>query len=288
MKPKVLTPRDVSALIHLLGDEDHWVKDQARAALREAGPRAQPLLESASISNTEREIRNEAHLLLEDIHVDVVEREWVGLQVVDEGEALEGGAFLLERIIDSRCQAGQRKALDELEEIASRAREALPSVDNIESRVAALSTFLSRGCSFQGNVEDYYDPANSFLSRVILRRTGIPISLALIYLAIARRIGIPLVGVGMPMHFLVGFRAGSTFRYLDPFYGGRSVSRNDCLALLERAGFEPADDYLQPAPVVSILERMARNLISIYEDGGRERELRLSRRFVCLLTGRDA
>jgi hypothetical protein len=74
-------------------------------------------------------------------------------------------------------------------------------------------------------------------------------------------------------------------RYLDPFYGGREVGREECLLLLERAGFEPAEVFLTPAPVVGILERMARNLIVIYQNGAREKELRLARRFVTVLTG---
>jgi hypothetical protein len=89
----------------------------------------------------------------------------------------------------------------------------------------------------------------------------------------------------MPMLFLIGYRMAGSHRYLDPFFGGREVSRGECLLLLERAGFEPAERYLRSAPVVGILERMARNLTVIYQNSARERELRLARRFVTLLTG---
>ncbi|MCK5438621.1 MAG: transglutaminase family protein, partial [Gemmatimonadetes bacterium] len=126
---------------------------------------------------------------------------------------------------------------------------------------------------------------NSFLSQVLSRRTGIPITLALVYLSLAQRIGLPLVGVSMPMHFLVGYKNGTTYRYLDPFFGGREVSRGECMVLLERAGFDPVDEYLKPAPVVATLERMAKNLIVIYQHTAHERELQLARRFVTLLTG---
>lgn len=282
---KVLTPEDIHALIHLLGDDDAWVKEQARSTLRAAGDAAVPYLEEASSVSGELAIRGESDMLLEDIHVDEIEREWVDLQATVEGEALEEGAFLLERMIMPACAARVESARAELRELAAGAREAVPEYGPLEERVEALRRYLHETCGFHGNTEDYYDPENSFLSSVLIRRTGIPITLALVYLTIGRRIGVPLVGIGMPMHFLIGFRTGGSYRYLDPFFGGREVSRGECLLLLERAGFEPAERYLRSAPVVGILERMARNLTVIYQNSARERELRLARRFVTLLTG---
>ena len=282
---KVLTPEDIHALIHLLGDDDAWVKEQARSTLRAAGDVAVPYLEEASSISDEIVIRGESDMLLEDIHVDEIEREWVDLQATVEGEALEEGAFLLERMIVPGCASRVESARAELRELAAGAREAVPEYGPLEDRVEALRRYLHETCGFHGNTEDYYDPENSFFSDVLVRRTGIPITLALVYLTIGRRIGVPLVGIGMPMHFLIGYRTGGSYRYLDPFFGGREVSRGECLLLLERAGFEPAEQYLRSAPVVGILERMARNLTVIYQNSARERELRLARRFVTLLTG---
>ncbi|HYO46437.1 MAG TPA: transglutaminase-like domain-containing protein [Gemmatimonadota bacterium] len=285
---RVLTPQDIHALIHLLGDDDAWVKEQARTTLRAAGDVAAPYLETASSASEELSIRTESVTLLEDIHVDEIERGWVDLQATVEGEALEEGAFLLERMILPDCAARVETARGELRELSAGALEAVPDYGPLEERVEALRRYLHETCGFRGNTEDYYDPDNSFLSSVLIRRTGIPITLALVYLTVGRRIGVPLVGIGMPMHFLIGYRTTSSFRYLDPFFAGREVSRGECLLLLERAGFEPAESYLRPAPVVGILERMTRNLTVIYQNSARERELRLARRFVTLLTGEVA
>lgn len=285
---KVLTPQDIHALIHLLGDEDAWVKEQARSTLRAAGDTATPYLATAHSASEEPAIRTESATLLEDIHVDDIERDWVDLQARVDGEALEEGAFLLERMILPDCAARIESARGELRELSAGALEAVPEYGPLEERVEGLRRYLHETCGFRGNTDDYYDPDNSFLSSVLIRRTGIPITLALVYLTIGRRIGVPLVGIGMPMHFLVGYRTTASYRYLDPFFGGREVSRGECLLLLERAGFEPAESYLRPAPVVGILERMARNLTVIYQNGARDRELRLARRFVTLLTGEVA
>ena len=284
---KVLTPGDIDALIHLLGDEDEGVVAHARLALRSAGPTAAPFLEVASAVSGEPAIRDESRLVLEDIHVDGIEREWVALQATEEGVALEEGAFLLERTIHPDRIRRTDEARDELRLLATGAREAVPETGSLERRLDDLRDYLHDACGFRGNRENYYDPENSFFSSVITRRTGIPVTLALVYLAMGRRLGLPLHGIGMPMHFLVGVRDDRDLRYLDPFHGGRDVSRAECLLILERGGL-PADAILTPSPVVAILERMARNLIFVFHNSGDAEGLRRARRFVALLTGESA
>lgn len=284
---KVLTPGDIDALIHLLGDEDEGVVAHARLALRSAGPTAAPFLEVASAVSGEPVIRDESRSVLEDIHIDGIEREWVALQATEEGLALEEGAFLLERTIHPDRIRRTDEARDELRLLATGAREAVPETGSLEGRLDALRDYLHDACGFHGNRENYYDSENSFFSSVITRRTGIPVTLALVYLAMGRRLGLPLHGIGMPMHFLVGVRDDRDLRYMDPFHGGRDVTRTECLLILERAGL-PAEAILTPSPVVAILERMARNLIFVYHNSGDAGGLRRARRFVALLTGESA
>lgn len=282
---RTLTPGDLKALIHLLGDDDHAVAEHARSALRLAAAEATPFLEIASSTSAERLVRLRSRSVLEDIHIDEIERAWVALQVVEEGEALEEGAFLLERMLHPGRIGRQQAARADLALLAAGAREAVPRDAAIAVQVDALRHYVHEACGFRGNHEHYYDPENSFLSSVISRRTGIPITLALFYVLVGRRIGIPLEGIGIPMHFLVGFRENGEMRYLDPFQAGREVASGECRLLLEQAGLEPAEAYLQPAPVVAVLERMARNLVLIYHNAGRGDELRLTRQFVTILTG---
>lgn len=282
-----LSPGDIDALIHLLGDEDEGIVAHARHTLRSAGPAATPYLEMASSVSGEAAIRDESRSVLEDIHADGIEREWVALQPAEEGVALEEGAFLLERMIHPDRSRRTDEAHDELRLLAAGAREAVPDDGPLDRRLEALRGYLHDACGFHGNSANYYDPENSFFSSVIFRRTGIPVTLALVYLAMGRRLSLPLKGIGMPMHFLVGYRDGRRWRYLDPFFQGQEVTRGECLLVLERAGFA-ADEVLQPSPVVAILERMARNLILVYRNAADDEGLRLSRRFVALLTGEPA
>ena len=90
-----------------------------------------------------------------------------------------------------------------------------------------LSRVLFDDLGFRGNDDDYYDPRNSFLNDVLKRRLGIPITLALVYMEVGRRVGAPLLGIGMPGHFLVRHRDEADV-YVDAFYGGILLSHFLC------------------------------------------------------------
>jgi len=136
-------------------------------------------------------------------------------------------------------------------------------------RLDALASFLGQEQGLSGNREDYYEPANSFLDQVLDRRLGIPISLSVVYLSVAGRLGLPLAGIPLPGHFLVAPMGGSHF--YDPFEGGRRLERPDLQAILDRLfgpGTPLADAMLRPMPKRQILARLVRNLKHIYAARG--------------------
>ena len=90
-----------------------------------------------------------------------------------------------------------------------------------------LSEYLFDEVGFRGNQEDYYDPRNSFLNEVVLRRIGIPITLSLVCIEVARRLNIPLIAIGMPGHLLVRHRDVPDW-FIDPFHGGILLSQEEC------------------------------------------------------------
>ena len=135
-----------------------------------------------------------------------------------------------------------------------------------ELRVQALNHFLFDEMQFTGNTENYGDPRNSFLNEVLDRRTGIPISLAVVYLEVARRAGLYAEGINFPGHFLV--RCQNLI--VDAFHGGAILSENACRVLLRRHEGEDGDDTaVEPhlsghATKRQILARMLVNLKRIY------------------------
>jgi regulator of sirC expression with transglutaminase-like and TPR domain len=145
-----------------------------------------------------------------------------------------------------------------------------------DTRIAALSGYLFDEMGFAGNELRFEDPRNSCLNDVLERRTGIPISLAVVYIDVARRAGVALEGVNFPGHFLVRYPARSDdlgHRHdllIDPFHGGALVSEADCRRLVERYVGSDASfsaDMLATADRRQIFVRMLMNLKRLYVRG---------------------
>ncbi len=139
-------------------------------------------------------------------------------------------------------------------------------------KMAAINRHLFDELGFSGDHDEYYDPRNSYLNEVFERRLGNPISLALVQMEVARRLGITLDGISFPGHFLVRLPMDEGVLVMDPFNGGRPLSVEE---LRERAsshlGGQLPDDQvlaqiLDPAPSRAILMRMLRNLHGVYAE----------------------
>jgi regulator of sirC expression with transglutaminase-like and TPR domain len=154
------------------------------------------------------------------------------------------------------------RRLDELAVAA--AGEVRPGLAPTE-QIARLNHFLFVQCGFTGNSDDYYDPRNSFLNDVIDRRTGIPITLSVVYSEVAQRLDLPVYGVSFPGHFLVKY-VGDQEIIIDAFFG-TVISTDECAQRLRGIYGDDAQldqRLLRPATVHAILARMLSNLKQVY------------------------
>ncbi len=161
--------------------------------------------------------------------------------------------------LDFRPTLGQ---LDRLADRVARQQER----EELEERVAALHRVLYRDYGLRGARRDYYDPRNCFLDDVLARRQGIPITLSVVELEVAWRVGLPLFGIGFPGHFLVG---GPGDLVVDPFDQGQRLELTDLQALLRGHGGSLGPSpfpraLLRPATKREILVRILNNLRGIY------------------------
>lgn len=173
-------------------------------------------------------------------------------------------------------------------EYGTRARNLIPSENPLQA-MRGLNDFMFEELGFEGNQADYYDPRNSYLNDVLDRKLGIPISLAVVQLDIAQRVGLPLKGISFPGHFLVSLPVDGGLLVLDPYSKGRSLDAGE---LKRRAqphvgNHELRDDQLStllsPATNRAILTRMLRNLKALYtERDDFERALRCTDRLLLL------
>ncbi len=185
-----------------------------------------------------------------------------------DDDALVRGALVVASVEHGDIEAAP--VLDTLAAMGHEAARRLALVQGLEDRIAALNDYLFEDLGFYGNEARYDDPRNSFVNDVLARRTGIPISLAAIYLDVGRRAGLRLEGVNFPGHFLV--RAPSTGPHvpdllIDVFHRGAILRDVDCQRLLERhAGGEVVltAEALATADTRQTLVRMATNLKRLY------------------------
>lgn len=182
--------------------------------------------------------------------------------------------------------------LGEIERMALRLRACMPRSSGAEERIVALNQFLFEELGYRGNADDYYDPRNSYLNEVMDRKTGIPITLSILYMEVGCRIGLPLEGISFPGHFLVRVRVGAGVLVLDPFSGGAPQSEDELRQRLQRVIPEgvasgvpvaelPLDQFLEPASKRQILSRVLRNLKGIHRETDRpERMLQVLNRML--------
>lgn len=166
-----------------------------------------------------------------------------------------------------------QQVLGDVDQLLARARRRVPADADEVQKLRVLNQMFYRDLGFAGNVNDYYDPDNSYLNAVLRTRRGIPIALAVLWMELASGLGFSVFGVGFPGHFMVKVELPRGPVMLDPFTG-RSLSREDLMERLEpfqreaqaEGDFEvPLGLYLQAMPARQIIARMLRNLKEIYK-----------------------
>jgi regulator of sirC expression with transglutaminase-like and TPR domain len=194
--------------------------------------------------------------------------------------AVEQGAVQLARLAYPNLPV--QRVIRDIDELARKARSFIygqMGVEKAETKAAASQRPLDvirllgefwREEGFHGNVEDYYSEKNSYLPDVLERRTGLPISLSVLYLAVSRRVHLTTEGVGMPGHFIVRVKVttkdGEQFVLIDPFRGARALNVEDCKQQVESTGqpFVP-DEHLKATTAIEILGRMCHNLLALFD-----------------------
>ena len=255
----MLTQRD--SILALLADEDSDTAELVQSQLVARGVEALPdLRELLPVANgrTERRLRE----VIAQIALADAERRFGGLcSSFNEHSDIETAAWLLAAVLLPGEDFAEQRAL--LDTWGAELARRIAQKDTPLPQAAAMAELLGRELHLRGNEDDYYAEENSLLPRVIANRSGNPITLSLIYIAVARRAGLNVQGVGLPGHFVV--RLGGVF--FDPFHGGRRLQLEDCQKLLESQGLALQPHHLQPCKPRVMLARMLNNLLHATETG---------------------
>ena len=257
-----LTEGQKTALIKLLADEDPSVHAVVRQKILTCGQEAQPWLRP-HLRSEDPLLRRRAQEIVEFLGRQEADNRFLAF-CLNHGEDLdvEEGAWLLAKTRYPDINALAYRAL--LDSYAADLGERLPPGTGSESVVATINQYVFKELGFAGNEKDYYDPDNSYLNRVLDRRTGNPISLCLLYLFLARRLKLPMTGIGMPGHFLCRLQTSKEELYIDTFHRGRLLTKADCVKYLQYTSHGYQESYLAPATPRRVLLRVCSNLHQIY------------------------
>lgn len=279
--PQGLSQSQQIALLSLLGDEDPFVYRTVREKILSCGPPAAEWLRPHTMSD-DPALRRRARQIV--LHFDrlAADDHFLGF-CLQHGEEfdLEEGAWLFALTQYPLINIEAYRAV--LDGYANELRDRLKPIAAPRQRLAAINQYLFGELGFAGNEANYYDPENSYLNRVIDLRTGNPINLCLMYMLLARRLRLPVAGIGLPGHFICRYQTSAAEIYIDPFNHGRFLTKAECLQYLVSANCSLRDYYPAPVSARRFLLRVCSNLHQVYQRLERAAEaVRLQRYLVAL------
>ncbi len=251
-----------TALISLLGDEDVAVFETVHSKLVSFGPEVVNWLRPYTISD-DALLRRRARQIIRSFERKACDERFTGF-CASRGEdlPLEEGVWLLARTQYPEINVAAYDAL--LDAYAAVLRTRINFTGNAEEILDTLNRYLFNELHFSPNEANYYDPDNSYLNRVMDKRTGNPISLCTVYLLLGRRLKLPITGIGLPGHFVCRYQTSTAEIYVDAFNRGKLLTKADCIKYLLHTHHGLEEGYLAPVTPRRMLLRMCANLHQIY------------------------
>lgn len=260
-----------TALIKLLDDESPKVRRAVLQEIRDRSNEGVDFLQQVA-RQTGSGIELHARNLLVELGADDPNGDFVAF-IRSFRYELEIGCYLLERTVHPLVEWTTVARF--FDAMASRCMEFIDPDSPVFEKCKQLNRVIFHEYGFSGDLDHFHDPENNFLSSVIARRRGIPISLSAIYLLVADRCGVSLDPIGAPGRFLLANFEGRNSFYLDPFDRGRFRSEEEVRQMLLTRNIEDGAEYLLPSPVGEVICRFCRNLVHGYtmaKDLGKARQ----------------
>lgn len=277
------TKKELAALLELITDEDPKIQEMIREILMSYGESTRAILQPHALSGNPV-IRRRIQEILQLLARKDSDSEFLDYCRIHKKDLdLETAVWKLARTrFPDICVEGYVAMLDNF------SRELLDWVDFGSPDYSLLKTineYFFEHYAFGGDEENYYDPENSYMNRVIDRRMGNPISLCTVYLLVSKRLKLPVTGIGLPGHFLCRYQSNRSEIFIDTFHHGRLLTRKDCVGLVQASGLDFSPKFLMPATPVQIIKRMCMNLHHVYLQQGDRHE---SQRFTAYLAALGA
>jgi regulator of sirC expression with transglutaminase-like and TPR domain len=256
----MLTTAEKEALLALLDDESAVVRQALVAQFLTLGDEGRRFLQEVA-RGPNRVAALAAGWYLRELKFSDPVAEFRGF-IQSLNYELETGVLLLSRTVNPNLDVTAVCA--QLDAFAARARKLMPRAATMRAQARVLNRVLFEEYGLRGNVDNYTDPKNSLIDQVLERRVGIPISLSIVYLLVAQRVGLEVEPVGVPGHFLVGGYEPEGPFFVDAFNEGQLLSPEDVFDRIRSLQHTPQLADLAPTPVREVLSRACRNLANHY------------------------
>lgn len=259
------TRAEIESLMFLLEDPDPFVQEQVQLRFMELGDRAVPLLDQIRVQTKDKEEKKRAKEVLHKLTFSTLKGDFAELLLEGIGNRAQ-----LERAVITLARFGhptlrESEYVKILDHFADMIRPSLRYKRSEREKMRILMKFIFEDLNFRGDNKDYHNPANGFIDQVIERRKGLPISLSLVAMFIARRLQLPVFGVNMPIHFMLAFVGEKEEQLIDPYDQGAEVSYDQCYFFLKKNNVTPKPEHFKMASDIDILARCIRNLMHSYE-----------------------
>lgn len=260
VETRMLTTAEKEALLALLDDESAAVRQALVAQFLALGDEGRRFLQDVA-RGPNRVAALAAGWYLRELKFSDPVAEFRGF-IQSLNYELETGALLLSRTVNPSLDVTAVCA--QLDAFAARARKLMPRAATMRAQARVINRVLFEEYGLRGNVDNYTDPKNSLIDQVLERRVGIPISLSIVYLLVAQRVGLEVEPVGVPGHFLVGGYEPEGPFFVDAFNEGQLLSPEDVFDRIRSLQHTPQLADLAPTPVREVLSRACRNLANHY------------------------
>lgn len=270
--------KEIQAILILLEDPDKEIHEAIFQSLLDKGVEIVPELEKAWEVSENSNIQYKLEDIIHKIQLNAVQKS-LDTWIKNGGIDLLEGTHIIARY--QYPEIGFFEILNPIEKIKHDAQ--LEINDNLTAleKVKTLNHILFDIHKFTGNTNNYYSPQNSFLNQVILSKKGNPISLGIIYIAVAQKLGLPIYGVNLPKNFILAFidefyellgsdssSSDNVLFYINPFNHGAVLGKKEIDFFLKQQNITPEDMFYQPCSNIEIIQRLLLNLIYSYEKLG--------------------
>jgi regulator of sirC expression with transglutaminase-like and TPR domain len=256
---------EIESLLFLMDDPDPFVQQSVESRLQELGEKAVPLLDEYRSEVNEEDAKNRVNDVIHKLTFGNLESDFIDLleNGIKTRKTLETAIFTLARFGNPTLRISEyQKKLDHFAQMIE------PQIKyklDEKRKMKRMLQFIFEDLNFQGDPNNYHAPQNCFLNQVVDRRKGLPISLSLIVMFIARRLEMPFFGINMPIHFMLNYVGDKEELLIDPYDNGSIVTYDQCYFFLKKNNIDPRPEHFQIATNLDVVLRCIRNLIHSYE-----------------------